>query len=73
MSHQKECKCSVCNAAKELGYRNVSPFSEQPLFVRPDVTDEDLKKENFRMWKDEHGYVHISWGEPKKRKRKVKK
>ena len=72
MNHKKECTCSVCRAAKALKYRNVSPFPEQPVFVRPDITDEDLKKENFQVFKDEHGYIHISWDEPKK-KEEVKK
>ena len=54
-SEDSKCNCTVCSAAKKLGYRNVSPFKEQPVFVRKDLVGKDKTK----IWKDEHGYIHI--------------
>jgi hypothetical protein len=43
--------CEVCKVAKELGYKNVSKFKEQPVFSR------DGKP--VKMWKNKDGSITI--------------
>ena len=45
----------MCKVAKQLGYKNVSKFKEQPIFVRKDVKDKT------KVYKDKDGHLVVEF------------